>query len=64
MPVKYINHPVITDLKMVFGIDSNAQLAKILGVTAQHLSRINCEKLPVPKYFKVILEAYNIGVAR
>ena len=54
MPVKYINHPVITDLKMVFGIDSNAQLAK----------RINCEKLPVPKYFKVILEAYNIGMAR
>ena len=64
MPVKYINHPTIDKLKSLFGLKTNVQLAKKLGMTEEYISILNCEKSSMPERFNSIIEAYRLGLEK
>ena len=55
----FVNHKKIDKLKKIFGINSNADLAKKLEIHPSHLSRFNCGKNPIPVYFDLIIEIHD-----
>lgn len=50
------NLPVIDKLKRIFKCETNKELAEKLGITPQHLCRINNGRGPVPRWMYVLVE--------
>jgi len=54
--VPYLNLPIIEDLKHIFKLKTNKDLAFKLSLSEPHLSRINNETVEIPYWFHLIVE--------
>lgn len=50
MAVKYINLRIIERLKRAYKCQTNFELAKVLNLSPQHLTRINNKRSEVPHW--------------